>query len=102
MIKALSYEIERHIHFINLATVESDDQLNKLMSSVDFKNTIIVLEDIDAMSNVTHSRWKKPESDESYNSDNSDNSDNSEDKPHKKTQKHKKTHAESTSKLTLA
>lgn len=56
MIKALSYEIERHIHFLNLATVKSDDVLNKLMSGIDFKSTIVVLEDIDAMSNITHSR----------------------------------------------
>jgi DNA replication protein DnaC len=61
MIKALSFEIERHIHFLNLATVESDDQLNKLMSSIDFKNTIVVMEDIDAMSKITHSRKKTEE-----------------------------------------
>lgn len=64
MIKALSHEIERHIHFLNLATVASDDQLNKLMSTIDFKHTIIVLEDIDAMSDITHSRRQQ------YNTDN--------------------------------
>lgn len=58
LIKALSHEIQRHIHFLNLSTVQNDDQLTKLMSSIDFKTTIVVLEDIDAMSTVTHSRHK--------------------------------------------
>lgn len=56
MIKALSYEIQRHIHFLNLATVKSDDELHKLMSGIKFKETIVVLEDIDAMTDVTHER----------------------------------------------
>lgn len=60
MIKALSYEIKRHIHFLNLSLVESDEQLNKLLSAIDLKTTIIVIEDIDAMSNITHKRHDKP------------------------------------------
>jgi hypothetical protein len=60
MIKALSYEIKRHIHFLNLSLVESDEQLNKLLSGIDLKSTIIVIEDIDAMSNITHKRQDKP------------------------------------------
>lgn len=56
MIKALSFEIKRHIHFLNLSLVESDERLGKLLSSIDLKSTIIVIEDIDAMSTVTHKR----------------------------------------------
>ena len=56
LIKALSHEIERNIHFLNLSMIKDDDQLNKLMSGIDFKSTIIVMEDIDVMSKVTHAR----------------------------------------------
>jgi len=63
MIRAISYEIKRHIHFLNLSMVESDEQLNKLMSLVNFRDTIIILEDIDAMSNITHKRIGKNTSD---------------------------------------
>ena len=61
LIKALSYEIERNIHFLNLSMIKDDDQLDKLMSAINFKTSIIVLEDIDVMSKVTHNRNEEPE-----------------------------------------
>ncbi|MBA43049.1 MAG: hypothetical protein CMF62_03455 [Magnetococcales bacterium] len=56
LIKALSYEIQRHIHFLSLSTVKNDEELNKLISDVNFKETIIVLEDIDCMSQAVWDR----------------------------------------------
>ena len=65
-IRALSYEIKRHIHFLNLSTVDSDDQLNKLMSQITYKDTIIVLEDVDAMGEMT---WKRKKNIDDNDSD---------------------------------
>jgi len=56
MIKSISYEVQRHIHYLNLSTVMSDEMLSNLMSQIEFNETIIVLEDVDAMSNITHQR----------------------------------------------
>jgi DNA replication protein DnaC len=56
LIKAISHEIQRHIHFLNLNTVKTDHDLDILMSTIDFKETIVVLEDIDAMGHVVHDR----------------------------------------------
>lgn len=61
MIKAISYEIKRHIHYFNLATIRDDDELSSLMNQLDFKNTIIVIEDIDAMSDISWDRKYKDE-----------------------------------------
>lgn len=61
MIKSISYEVQRHIHYLNLSTVTSDEMLSSLMSKISFNETIIVMEDIDAMSNITHQRKTEQE-----------------------------------------
>lgn len=66
MIKAISYELQRHIYYLSLSTITNDAQLNELMNSIKFNESIIVLEDIDVMSKITLSR------DESKNKQNND------------------------------
>lgn len=61
MIKAISYEIKRHIHYLNLATIRNDTELAHLMSNINFKETIIIIEDIDAMSEISWDRKLKQE-----------------------------------------
>jgi SpoVK/Ycf46/Vps4 family AAA+-type ATPase len=56
MIKAMSYEFQRHIHYIALNMIRDDLQLNSLMSQIKLNETIIVIEDVDAMTNVVHDR----------------------------------------------
>lgn len=56
MIKAMSFELQRHIHYLNLSTVKNDQELSNLMSSVNFKETILVIEDIDAQGSFVHKR----------------------------------------------
>ena len=56
MIKAISYEFQRHIHYLSLHEITSDSELNELMGKIDYGSTIVVIEDIDAMSDVTNKR----------------------------------------------
>jgi ATP-dependent 26S proteasome regulatory subunit len=56
MIKGLSLFSKRHIHYLMLNEVENDSQLIELVKSINFKETILVIEDIDAMLNVVKSR----------------------------------------------
>jgi len=61
MIKAISYELQRHIHYLNLSTIKNDQELSNLMSIINFKETILVIEDIDAQGSFVHKRPKKQE-----------------------------------------
>jgi hypothetical protein len=56
MIKSMSFETKRHIHYLSLSDIESDAELNTLMNNIQFQETIIVLEDIDAMTGAVHTR----------------------------------------------
>ena len=56
MIKAMSFELQRHVHYLNLSLVKNDQELTNLMSKVNFKETIIVIEDIDAQGSMVHTR----------------------------------------------
>ena len=56
LIKGLSLFSKRHIHYLMLNEVESDTQLVELISSINYKETILVIEDIDAMLNIVKSR----------------------------------------------
>lgn len=56
LIKSISYEIKRHLHFISLSSIESDQKLNKLISKIDLNSTIIVFEDIDCMTDIIYTR----------------------------------------------
>ena len=59
MIKAISFELQRHIHYLNLSTINNDQELSNLMSNINFKETILVIEDIDAQGSFVHKRPKK-------------------------------------------
>lgn len=58
MIKAISYELQRHIHYLNLSLIKNDSELSKLMSSINYSETILVIEDIDGQTEVVHKRFK--------------------------------------------
>lgn len=59
MIKAISYEFQRHIHYLSLNTIKNDTELNSLMGQIDMNKTIVVIEDIDAMTEAVHKRKKE-------------------------------------------
>lgn len=56
MIKGLSLFSKRHIHYLMLNEVHDDTELLGLIKSINFKETILVIEDIDAMLNIVKSR----------------------------------------------
>ena len=56
MIKGLSLFGKRHIHYLMLNEIDNDSQLVELIKSINYKETILVIEDIDAMLNVVKSR----------------------------------------------
>jgi AAA+ superfamily predicted ATPase len=59
MIKGLSLFSKRHIHYLMLNEVENDSQLLELVKNINYKETILVIEDIDAMLNIVKSRNEK-------------------------------------------
>jgi AAA+ superfamily predicted ATPase len=56
MIKAISTYCKRHIHFLILSNVKSDAELFELLKKINYKDTILVIEDIDAMIDIVKSR----------------------------------------------
>ena len=56
MIKALSLHCKRHIHFLILSNVESDAQLLDLLSKINYKETVLVIEDIDCADKIVKDR----------------------------------------------
>ena len=66
MIKGLSLFSKRHIHYLMLNEVTNDTQLLELVKSINFKETILVIEDIDAMINIVKSRESEKMSYQEY------------------------------------
>ena len=66
MIKGLSLFSKRHIHYLMLNEIDTDTQLIELVKSINYKETILVIEDIDAMLNVVKSRAKEQKSYEEF------------------------------------
>jgi AAA+ superfamily predicted ATPase len=56
MIKALSNYSKRHIHYLMLNEIKSDAELFDLLKKINYKETILVIEDIDAMASFVKSR----------------------------------------------
>lgn len=56
MIKGLSLFCKRHIHFLMLSNIQNDEQLLNLMKGINYKDTILVIEDIDATLSLVKSR----------------------------------------------
>jgi hypothetical protein len=61
MIHALSNYCQRHIHYLMLSEVASDSDLLDLLKSVKYKETILVIEDIDCVTDIIRSRDIKKE-----------------------------------------
>jgi SpoVK/Ycf46/Vps4 family AAA+-type ATPase len=59
LIKGLSNHFKRHIHFLILSNIKDDFQLIELLKSINYKETILVIEDIDCMNNIVKSRELK-------------------------------------------
>lgn len=55
-IKAISNLTKRHIHYLMLNNVKNDESLLKLLSEIDYQSTIVVIEDIDCMTNIIKDR----------------------------------------------
>ena len=66
MIKGLSLFSKRHIHYLMLNEIDTDTQLIELVKSINYKETILVIEDIDEMLNVVKSRSKEQKSYEEF------------------------------------
>lgn len=59
LIKGISNMCKRHIHFLMLSQVKNDAQLLELFKNIDYKETILVIEDIDCMTEIIQSRDMK-------------------------------------------
>lgn len=56
LIKALSLFYKKHIHFLMLQNIKSDNELLELLQNINYKDSILVIEDIDAMIDIVKSR----------------------------------------------
>jgi len=60
-IKGISNECQRHIHYLSLNEIQNDNELSDLIGQIKFKETILVIEDIDAMTDIIHKQDNKKE-----------------------------------------
>ena len=65
LIRGLSLHFKRHIHFIMLQNIKSDIELLELFKGINYKETILVIEDIDAMVSAVKSRELKEKNNQS-------------------------------------
>lgn len=79
MIKAISYELQKHIYFLNLTNIKNDNEMATLLGKLNFNEMILVIEDIDAQGTVAHNRTlnNMTDSNDNDNKDNKDNKDKS-------------------------
>jgi ATP-dependent 26S proteasome regulatory subunit len=63
LIKALSLHYKLHISFLMLQNVMSDNELIELLQNIDYKTTILIIEDIDAMIDLVKSREEQAKKD---------------------------------------
>ena len=56
LIKALSVYFKKHIAFLMMNSINSDNELIELLQTIDYKTTWVVIEDIDSMLNLVKSR----------------------------------------------
>lgn len=66
LIRAVSLYLKRHIHYLMLNNVPDDNTLIKLFTKIDFKQTVLVIEDIDCMLDIVQDRSQKITSDVSH------------------------------------
>lgn len=55
-IKGISNYCKRHIHFLILKDIKDDNELLGLLKQINYKETILVIEDIDCMSDIIKDR----------------------------------------------
>lgn len=94
MIKGMSLFSKRHIHYLMLNEIKSDSELIELLKKINYKDTILVIEDIDAMASIVKSRdIELSDNSTSYTDINSDSDNDNNTKKHKNklNKKHKKT-----------
>jgi len=83
MNKALSLAAKRHIHYLILSEVESDKQLLELLGKINYSETILIIEDIDATLKIVKSRSKEEDKrDSDSDRDSHDNGRDSRDNIH--------------------
>ena len=58
LIKGISTYTKRHIHYLMLNNIKSDNQLLDMLKKINYKETILVLEDIDCMTKLIENRDK--------------------------------------------
>ena len=75
MIKGISLYAKRHIHSLVLSDVSSDTELMNLLKSINYKETVLVIEDIDATLSVVKSRDDKSKSDKKIKDNKDEESD---------------------------
>lgn len=90
MIKGVSMYCKRHIHYLMLSEVKSDSELLDLFKKINYKDTVLVIEDIDAMAEIVKSRELKEEKQKEKIEDSSDESDNEDSKKKKNKKKDSK------------
>lgn len=90
LIKALSLHFKRHIHTLALQNVSNDIELNDLFKAIPYKDTILVIEDIDAMISIVKSREEKLNEESDNESDNESDDESDENKDKKKDKKKNK------------
>jgi AAA+ superfamily predicted ATPase len=73
MIKGMSMYCKRHIHFLMLSEVRSDGELIELLKKINYKETVLVIEDIDAMVDIVKDRESDNSSISSTSSTSSNN-----------------------------
>jgi SpoVK/Ycf46/Vps4 family AAA+-type ATPase len=56
IIKAISTYTKRHIHYLMLSEIRTDSELIELLKKINYHETILVIEDIDAMTDIVKSR----------------------------------------------
>lgn len=56
LIKGMSTYTQRHIHYLMLDNIKDDEQLLNLMKEIDYTKTILVIEDVDCISNIIKDR----------------------------------------------
>jgi len=60
LVKAIATKYGRSLHFLMLSQVKSDDDLVRLFERVEFKSTVVVIEDIDCASSIVRARQPEP------------------------------------------
>jgi AAA+ superfamily predicted ATPase len=98
MIKGMSLYSKRHIHFLMLSEVKSDSELLELFKKINYKDTVLVIEDIDATIEAVKSRDKKEKEKEKEETDTDSDENMSDDEKRKR----KNRENEEKSKLTLS